>query len=192
MCVIAPSSASIEFRDCCTAARRIGRLAQLVARFLHTEEVIGSSPVSPTIAADNGCVTSVLLHERCPCGSGLTYSECCAPAHTGVAPAPTAEQLMRSRYSAFVRGDVRYLLASWHPDTCPDSLELDPDQRWTSLEIVRRDRGGPLDSRGEVEFRARFRRNGVRGEQHERSRFVRLGRSWLYLDGIELPPTSPP
>jgi SEC-C motif-containing protein len=121
---------------------------------------------------------------RCPCLSGLPYDECCEPLHLGTATAPTAERLMRSRYSAFAIGDPAYLLETWHPSTRPETLELDPDQRWYRLDILARTRGGMLDSTGTVEFRASYRRDGVAGEQHEVSRFVREDRRWLYLDGV--------
>lgn len=119
----------------------------------------------------------------CPCLSGETYGGCCRPFHTGDASAPTAERLMRSRYSAFVVGDAAYLLRTWHPSTRPRSLELDPDVEWRRLEIAATSRGGMLDTQGTVEFRAHFRQGGKRGVQHERSRFVRKAGAWLYVDG---------
>jgi SEC-C motif-containing protein len=119
--------------------------------------------------------------DRCPCLSGETYGQCCAPIHRGEHGAPTAERLMRSRYSAFVVGDVEYLLRSWHPQTRPASLSLDPEVRWFRLDIVATRQGGPLDSVGIVEFRAFYRSPDGRGEQHEVSRFARDGRSWTYL-----------
>ena len=122
--------------------------------------------------------------QRCPCQSGLPYAECCEPFHLGHSPAPTAERLMRSRYSAFAVGAVDYLLATWHPSTRPDELSLDPDVRWTSLEILGRTRGGMLDSVGTVEFRANYRSDGGRGSQHETSTFRRENRIWLYVDAL--------
>ena len=71
-----------------------------------------------------------MANRRCPCGTGLPYDECCGPLHAGATPAATAEQLMRSRYSAFAVGDAAYLLATWHPSTRPPALELDPGVRW--------------------------------------------------------------
>jgi len=121
---------------------------------------------------------------RCPCQSGLPYAECCEPLHRGTASAPTAEQLMRSRFSAFAVGDAPYLLATWHPRTRPRSLELDPEVRWYRLDILDRAAGGPLDSRGEVEFEAYWRSPADRGSQHERSRFLRENGSWYYLDAL--------
>lgn len=109
------------------------------------------------------------------------FGECCAPFLGGGADAPTAEQLMRSRYTAFVVGDVGYLLTTWHPSSRPTTLELDPSMRWYRLDIVRRTRGGPLDRDGLVEFRAYHRHDGKRGEQHEVSSFVREGGRWSYV-----------
>jgi SEC-C motif-containing protein len=115
----------------------------------------------------------------CPCGRPLSYEECCAPAHRGSAP-PTAEALMRSRYSAYVRDDTAYLLRSWHPDTRPAALEREPGLRWTGLEVVESTGGGLFDAEGVVEFRARYVEHGRPGEMRERSRFVRHDGAWVY------------
>lgn len=120
---------------------------------------------------------------RCPCLSGLTYDACCGRLHSGAAVAQTAEQLMRSRYSAFAVGDVDYLQATWHPSTRPASLELDESRRWYRLDILRTERGGPFDDVGVVEFRAYHRSDGAKGSQHETSRFSREDGRWRYLDG---------
>lgn len=121
---------------------------------------------------------------NCPCLSGEHYAGCCGRFHRGEADAPTAEQLMRSRYSAFVVGDAGYLLRTWHPDTRPAGLELDPGMQWRRLDILSTSRGGPLDHEGVVEFAAHYRHDGERGVQREASRFVREGRRWYYLDGV--------
>ena len=117
---------------------------------------------------------------RCPCGTGLGYPECCGRLHDGTATAATAEQLMRSRYSAFVMGDPEYLLATWHSTTRPRSLELDPATRWTGLDVLATTGGGMLAGEGTVEFVARY----AGGEQHEVSRFVREDGAWRYLDAV--------
>ena len=119
---------------------------------------------------------------RCPCLSGEIYGACCGPVHLGDVVAPTAERLMRSRYTAFVFGNSSYLLESWHPSTRPSSLMLDPEQRWFALEILGTEHGRMLDATGTVEFRARYRRRDEVGAQHERSRFVRESSRWYYLD----------
>ena len=121
---------------------------------------------------------------RCPCGTGLTYAECCGRLHDGTATAGTAEQLMRSRYSAFAVGDAAYLLDTWHPRTRPRTLELDPAVRWTGLEIVATTAGSMLDREGTVEFEAAYVVDRAAGVQRERSRFVREDGRWFYLDGV--------
>ncbi|GAB3321854.1 YchJ family metal-binding protein [Geodermatophilus aquaeductus] len=120
---------------------------------------------------------------RCPCGTGLTYAECCGPLHDGTAAAATAEQLMRSRYSAFAVGDAAYLQQTWDTDTRPRSLTLDPDVRWTGLEVLATTGGGLFDAEGTVAFRAHSRAGGEEHVQAERSRFRRVGGRWVYVDG---------
>ena len=119
----------------------------------------------------------------CPCGSGRAHGDCCGVFHAGKLP-PDAEALMRSRYSAYVLEDEAYLLATWHPQTRPTTLALDPDLRWYRLDILDRTAGGPLDTEGEVEFEAYWRSPDERGSQRERSRFVREGGRWYYLDAL--------
>jgi SEC-C motif-containing protein len=121
---------------------------------------------------------------RCPCLSGLTYDACCGRLHDGIAVAQTAEQLMRSRFSAFAVSDAAYLLQTWHPSTRPATLELDADRRWYRLDIVATREGGPFDRTGVVEFEAYHRGAGGAGTQREISRFVREDGRWLYLDGV--------
>lgn len=119
----------------------------------------------------------------CPCGESEAYGACCGRFHAG-APAPDAEALMRSRYCAYVLGLRDYLLATWHPDTRPATLQLDPPggRRWLGLE-VRRHAVGDADH-ASVEFVARSRIGGGSAHRlHECSRFVRERGRWFYLDG---------
>jgi SEC-C motif-containing protein len=97
--------------------------------------------------------------------------------------APTAELLMRSRYSAFAVGDAAYLLATWHPSTRPRRLRLDPGDRWTRLEVLGGTGGGLFEQTGTVRFRAHHERgNGDdRGIVEENSRFVREDGRWNYV-----------
>lgn len=119
----------------------------------------------------------------CPCGSGDAFSACCRPLLKG-APASTAESLMRSRYTAYVRRDERYLLATWHQDTRPPSLGLAADTtQWRGLYVVSTVAGGRDDVVGEVTFCAHFVDDGGAQALRETSRFVRLDGVWLYLDG---------
>ncbi|GGV26518.1 UPF0225 protein [Actinomadura cremea] len=123
------------------------------------------------------------MAKGCACGSGVGYRVCCGRLHRGEAVAATAEELMRSRYSAFAERDEAYLLRTWHPATRPERIDFDPAMRWTGLEIVRTEAGRPSDARGVVEFRARYASGGGAGELHEVSRFVRDGDAWVYVRG---------
>jgi SEC-C motif-containing protein len=117
----------------------------------------------------------------CPCGRGAAFEACCGRyLGTGV-PAPDAESLMRSRYTAFVRGDTAHLLATWHASRRPAALEPDAGVKWLGLEVRRHT---PIDeSRADVEFVARSRVQGRGQRLHERSRFVREEGHWFYVDG---------
>jgi SEC-C motif-containing protein len=90
---------------------------------------------------------------------------------------------MRSRYSAFVLHDAAYLLRSWHPATRPDAIDFAADLRWTGLEIVATEAGGPQDTAGVVEFRAHHHSGGGPGVLHEVSRFRRQDGAWVYVRG---------
>lgn len=95
----------------------------------------------------------------------------------------TAVDLMRSRFAAFRAGDADWLLATWHPSTRPDVLDLADNPRWRGLQIVDVVGGGPDDDTGVVEFRATYLADGALGVLHERSRFVRTDGRWFYVDG---------
>lgn len=133
----------------------------------------------------------------CPCGRGEAYEACCGPLHDGES-APTAERLMRSRYSAFALGLVGYLLESWDATTRPESLELDPSLVWRRLLVESTEAGGPFDGEGFVTFTAIARvrveaaahAGATRFAQRERSRFVRSAADgrWRYVDGEALDP----
>jgi SEC-C motif domain protein len=134
----------------------------------------------------------------CPCGrkdahgKPLAFAHCCGQYLHGGRPAPDAPTLMRSRYTAFVLGDERYLLASWHASTRPADVAFEPGTKWLGLE-VRRQR--EIDAtHAEVEFVARYRSSTGSGQApstgsgkavrlHERSRFVLEGERWYYVDG---------
>jgi SEC-C motif-containing protein len=120
--------------------------------------------------------------DRCPCDSGDVFGACCGPIVRGSA-APTAERLMRSRYTAFALGLADHLRSTWHASTRPGSIEIEADLRWRRLVILDRERGGPFDRDGVVEFVAQWEQDGRRGRLHERSRFVREDRRWVYVDG---------
>ncbi|OLZ72718.1 hypothetical protein AV521_07005 [Streptomyces sp. IMTB 2501] len=120
-----------------------------------------------------------MTSRACPCGLPQPYDACCGRLHAGSVSAPTAELLMRSRYSAFVTGDAGYLLRTWHPRTRPESLDLDARMKWTGLEILDTTDGSAFHTTGTVTFRASYRG----GSLHERSRFERVDGAWVYVDG---------
>jgi SEC-C motif-containing protein len=131
----------------------------------------------------------LLPSEPCPCGRqaskrALAYVQCCGRYldHFEAAPAPDAESLMRSRYTAFVLERADYLLATWHISRRPASIEFDPGVKWLGLEV--RDRQQSDDTHAEVEFVARQKPAGSPAVRlHERSRFVREAGRWFYVDG---------
>ncbi|MDR3417581.1 MAG: YchJ family metal-binding protein [Nevskia sp.] len=122
--------------------------------------------------------------ELCPCGSGDALDACCARWHRTL-QAPTAEALMRSRYSAFVLQNEAYLLATWHPGTRPGSVGFEAGTKWLGLTVKSACVTGP--DRAEVEFVARYRVGGGSAVRiHERSRFVHEDGRWLYVDGDQI------
>ncbi len=127
--------------------------------------------------------TREVIETDCPCGSGVTYVACCGPLHSGSVTAATGEQLMRSRYSAFAVGDADYLLATWHLATRPACVRLDRAIEWRRLRILGVTAGTEDDDAGTVEFVAHYWDSAHQqcGRQHEKSRFVRRGRCWVYV-----------
>src|SRR5262245_8518541 len=118
--------------------------------------------------------------DPCPCNSALAYGDCCARWYAG-ASAPSAEALMRSRYTAFVLCNEPYLLATWHATTRPRSVAFDGRQKWLGLRIL--DASSTGADTAEVEFVARYRIGGGSAARlHERSRFVREAGRWFYVD----------
>lgn len=119
----------------------------------------------------------------CPCGLGV-YAKCCEPFHTGQALAPTAEALMRSRYSAYALGLSNYVQATWHSSTRPAQLDLQAEiaqGKWLGLTVKNH---VPEVERAQVEFVARYKSNaGPATRLHELSRFVRENGRWYYIDG---------
>ena len=119
--------------------------------------------------------------DPCPCGSTRLYPECCGLWHAG-AVAPDAKSLMRSRYCAYVLCNERYLLMTWYPSTRPGSIPFSKNQKWLGLNVIDASITGATSA--EVEFIARSRvSNAAAVRQHERSRFVREGGRWFYVDG---------
>lgn len=125
--------------------------------------------------------------DLCPCGSARDYDDCCGRHISGETVAATAEKLMRSRYTAFARGEAQYLLDTWHPDNRPSRVRLDDKQKWIGLSIKSTEAGMEVDDSGRVEFVARFKVDGKGHRLHENSRFEKIDGLWYYLDGEHLP-----
>lgn len=122
-------------------------------------------------------------NETCPCGTGRPYATCCEPLHKG-APAPSAEALMRSRYTAFVLDLPEYIQRSWHVSTRPAAAAADDSAstRWLGLRIE--SVGTLAADRATVEFSARYKIGGRAFVLRETSRFVREDGHWFYVDGV--------
>ncbi|MGR9099494.1 MAG: YchJ family protein [Gammaproteobacteria bacterium] len=125
-----------------------------------------------------------MIDPDCICGSGLNAAECCQPFISHASNPPTAEALMRSRFTAFARRDENYLLETWAAETRPKEIDFSKDNsRWTKLEIVSTKKGLAGDSKGVVEFKAYYTLNGEDYVMNEISRFKKAAGRWCYLDG---------
>jgi len=132
--------------------------------------------------------------KQCPCGSNRDYSACCGQYISGKAKAPTAEALMRSRYSAYVEHAIDYII-----NTCVHRGRDDIDykstrdwseqSKWLGLKIVSKEKGGPSDTEGVVEFEAVYERDGLKDIHHETAKFKKEKDEWLYVEGHISPRT---
>jgi SEC-C motif-containing protein len=125
---------------------------------------------------------------QCPCGSNKTLEECCGPYLAGDARPPTAEALLRARYSAFATHEVDFIVDTIHPSKRKDAdapalRKWSHESEWLGLEIVSTRNGREADSTGEVEFVASYKADGEELEHHERGEFRREGGSWYFWDG---------
>jgi len=125
----------------------------------------------------------------CYCNSKKSYNECCELIISGKQDAETAEQLMRSRYSAYVVANVNYLMDSHHPNTRPvkerkNIIKWTKSIIWVSLEIISKQKGQQIDTEGNVEFKALYIENGKLEYIHEDSYFVKENNKWYYKSGI--------
>ena len=128
----------------------------------------------------------------CPCGSTLTYEACCQAIIKGERPAETAEQLMRSRYSAYVMKEIEHLRTSLHPDHRADFNEKTTrawaeSAVWHGLEITGTTGGGPEDSQGTVEFEVSYTEQGTKKDYRERATFSKADGAWYLVSGEPMP-----
>jgi SEC-C motif domain protein len=125
-----------------------------------------------------------MTRDACPCGTDQPYAACCGRWHAGELrlQAPDAPALMRSRYSAYVKGLPDYIADTWHPSTRPTTIEPDPPGlQWLRLELKRHDLQDA--DHATVEFVAVSKLGGRAQRLHETSRFVREGGRWFYVAG---------
>ena len=130
----------------------------------------------------------------CPCGSDLPYEECCKPYITGIKNAPTAEALMRSRYSAYAEHAIDYIV-----ETCSqeekDRIDITQTKNWSEkskwlgLKILSTEKGGPTDKEGTVVFEASYEVDTLKEVHHETARFKKNDGRWLYIEGDVKPNT---
>lgn len=123
----------------------------------------------------------------CPCGSGGEYKACCEPVLAGTRPAPTAEALLRARYTAFNRVDIKFIESS-HASNTRGQLDLKGIEQWARsaewkrLEVIGVERGQPGDADGEIEFKAHYRLHNKDCMLHELAKFAHKQGRWWYVD----------
>ena len=126
---------------------------------------------------------------NCPCGSNQNFSLCCEPFLTGTAMPETAEQLMRSRYTAFTKADVDYLKKTLAPESRTDfdaasTKKWAEQSTWKGLQILSTEKGTADDKKGKVEFIATYKAEGEALDHHEVAQFRKAdGGQWLFVDG---------
>lgn len=123
---------------------------------------------------------------NCYCGNLKDYVNCCEKIHKDLANAKTAQQLMRSRYSAFVLANGDFLMKSHHSKTRPTSekkaiVAWAKSVNWIKLEIIDTTMGLENDTNGTVTFNAYFYQHGKVDVIHEKSAFKKENKHWKYL-----------
>jgi len=129
------------------------------------------------------------MSEPCPCNSSLEYEKCCLPFLEGIQKAPTAEALMRSRYTAYAKGNIDYIRDTYDPKRQSDFDEESTKNwalksQWLGLEILKTELGSAQDTRGVVEFVANFEVSGENHQHHEIAEFRKNSEGrWYFVDG---------
>jgi len=132
------------------------------------------------------------MSSLCPCGSEKEYASCCEPFVKGERPAPTAEALMRSRYTAYVKEEIPYLketltTAQQSDFSDEETRKWARSSKWLGLEIVRAEGGEAGDEKGVVEFQAHFEADGKKQTHHEVAEFTKSDGHWRYA-GMQAAP----
>ena len=129
------------------------------------------------------------MSKTCPCGSPRAKTDCCEAIISGKRQALTAEELMRSRYLAFTKADINYLMRSHHKSTRPlkDRTAIQKwaaSVQWMALKVLNTSFGKENDQTGYVEFRAVYLEKGQLQEIHENSFFKKEKGEWFYVSGV--------
>lgn len=156
-----------------------GRMDRQQLLFIESPQADDEGSAPPKLNDMKTALPTAHHDAPCPCGGSATYAECCGRWHAGT-PAPDAEKLMRSRYTAYVLARSEYLLATWHVTTRPSVLEVDSTVKWLGLDVRKHLADG---NRAVVEFVARSKQAGRATRLHETSRFVRESGRWYYVGG---------
>lgn len=131
----------------------------------------------------------------CPCGSGKNYTDCCEPIIKGTVKASTAEELMRSRYTAYVKHEIAHIAKTCVSSDDDSEIDMEETRRWSEestwqgLKILRKEKGNAEDKEGIVEFSATYTRKGLKDVHLERAHFTKKNGEWVYDSG-ELIPTT--
>lgn len=125
---------------------------------------------------------------QCPCGSSAPYEMCCGMYHNNPGTAPTAEALMRSRYSAFALHNFDYIAATQKLAQEPEQSGADIEDsngktQWVQLNIIETQAGEAKDHKGVVSFTAHFKEGNNTGKLSERSLFEKHDGVWYYIAG---------
>ncbi len=121
----------------------------------------------------------------CLCGSGIEYTQCCGPFHSGEKKPLTAEALMRSRFTAYAMHNAGYLQETWDATVRPELIDFSKEKvDWQRLEIGNTKKGGVKDAKGVVEFKAYYLQDGEEYVMTEISQFIKRADGWFYLDGL--------
>ena len=127
----------------------------------------------------------------CHCGKGSSFESCCAPFLKKTKKPQTAEELMRSRYSAFVEGDIDYVMDTHDPDTRGQidrdgTAQWAKESEWLGLEILEVEKGQAEDTFGRVDFCATYKLRGTQVDHRESATFRKHDGTWLFVDGEQI------
>ena len=157
------------------------------------EDKVESEPApeekAPTETAEENVDAEPAEKKDCPCCSEKPYAECCAPYISGTVPAPTAEALMRSRYTAYATGDVDYIKKTMGPAIKAKEFDRESVEKWANesewlgLSIVTTAKGSENDTEGTVEFIAQYSDGKNEQIHHESAEFRKIDGAWYFIDG---------